>query len=328
MNYSMGMARIAQIVRPRRLSVSDLGLGVAFIALVVALSLMTPTFMTSVNVLNVGRQISIIAIVAAGQTFVILAGGIDLSMGSIVGLTGVVVAGVTITYGVAAGLLAGVLVACLVGLANGIVITYIRVPDFIATLAMLNIARGLCLIYTGAVPITVNDPTILYLGTGYVGPIPVPIVIMILVFAVSWLVLRTTRFGRYVYAVGGNRRAAAYAGIDVRKVRISVYVIAGLLSALAAVVLTGRIASGDPQAGSGYELQAIAAVVLGGTAIAGGQGSVVRTLLGAMTLGVLGNGMNLLNVSAFYQQFVQGVVIVLAVALSNPEWLRSRLRAE
>ena len=168
----------------------------------------------------------------------------------------------------------------------------------------------------------------MFLGGGYIGPIPVPIVIMLAVFAVSYVVLRYTVFGRYVYAVGGNRRAAAYSAINVRRVRIAVYVISGLLAGIAGVVLTGRLATADPQAGVGYELDSIAAVVLGGTSLFGGEGSVARTLLGALILGVLSNGMNLLDVSPFYQQVVEGVVIVLAVAISHLDELRSRVGAE
>ena len=323
-----GRAHVMAALRPHRISVADYGLLIAFVAMCAGLALLTPTFLTSQNILNVGRQVSVIAILAAGQTFVILAAGIDLSVGSLVGLTGVVAAGVALQAGVGAGLLAGLGVGALAGLVDGLAIMLIRIPDFVVTLAMLSAARGLDLIYSGGEPISVNSPTFVFLGGGYIGPIPVPIVIMLAVFAVSYVVLRYTVFGRYVYAVGGNRRAAAYSAINVRRVRIAVYVISGLLAGIAGVVLTGRLATADPQAGVGYELDSIAAVVLGGTSLFGGEGSVARTLLGALILGVLSNGMNLLDVSPFYQQVVEGVVIVLAVAISHLDELRSRVGAE
>ena len=323
-----GRARVLAALRPHRISIADYGLLIAFVAMCVGLALLTPTFLTSQNILNVGRQVSVIAILAAGQTFVILAAGIDLSVGSLVGLTGVVAAGVALQAGVGAGLLAGLGVGALAGLVDGLAIMLIRIPDFVVTLAMLSAARGLDLIYSGGEPISVNSPTLVFLGAGYIGPIPVPIVIMLAVFGVSYVVLRYTVFGRYVYAVGGNRRAAAYSAINVRRVRIAVYVISGLLAGIAGVVLTGRLATADPQAGVGYELDSIAAVVLGGTSLFGGEGSVARTLLGALILGVLSNGMNLLDVSPFYQQVVEGVVIVLAVAISHLDELRSRVSAE
>ncbi len=321
-------SRASIAARPTNISVADYGLVLAFLSLCAALTVLTPTFFTSQNILNVGRQVSVTAILAAGQTFVILAAGIDLSVGSLVGLAGVVAAGVALHAGFVAGIGAGLGVAALAGLVDGMAIMLIRIPDFVVTLAMLSAARGLDLIYSGGEPIGVASQPFLYLGAGYVGPVPVPIIIMLLVFAASHVVLRYTAFGRYVYAVGGNRRAAAYSAIDVRRVRIAVYVISGMLAGLAGVVLAGRLATADPQAGVGYELDSIAAVVLGGTSLFGGEGSVARTLLGALILGVLSNGMNLLDVSPFYQQVAEGVVIVLAVAISHIDELRSRSGAD
>lgn len=306
-------------------SIVDYGIVVAFVILCVGLSILTPTFLTSGNLLNVGRQVSIVAILAAGQTFVILTAGIDLSVGSVLAVSGAVAAGVAANAGWGPGIAAGLLVGAGAGLLNGLAITRLLVPDFVATLAMLSIARGATLIYTGGQPISVAEGGLRFLGAGEIGPIPVPIVVMLIVFAVSILVLRSTTFGRYIYATGGNRRAAAFSGIDVNRVRIQVYVVSGILAGLAGVVLTGRLATADPQAGVGYELDAIAAVVLGGTSLFGGEGTVARTLLGAFILGVLGNGMNLLDVSPFYQEVAKGVVIVIAVAFGNLEQLRHRV---
>jgi ribose/xylose/arabinose/galactoside ABC-type transport system permease subunit len=305
-------------------SIVDYGIVIAFVILCVALSVLTPTFLTSGNVLNVGRQVSIVAILAAGQTFVILTAGIDLSVGSVLALSGAVAAGVAASAGWGPGIVAGLLVGAGAGLLNGLAITRLLVPDFVATLAMLSIARGATLIYTGGQPIAVGDGGLRFLGAGELGPIPVPIVVMLIVFAVAIVVLRSTTLGRYVYATGGNRRAAAFSGINVNRVRILVYVVSGLLAGLAGVVLTGRLATADPQAGVGYELDSIAAVVLGGTSLFGGEGTVARTLLGALILGVLSNGMNLLDVSPFYQEVVKGVVIVIAVAFGNLDQLRHR----
>lgn len=319
-------ARNEPPARRRLVSVSivDYGIVIAFILLCVALSFLTPTFLTSGNLLNVGRQVSIVAILAAGQTFVILTAGIDLSVGSVLALAGAVAAGVSASFGWGPGIVAGLLVGAGAGLLNGLAITLLLVPDFVATLAMLSIARGATLIYTNGQPIGVADGPMRSLGAGSIGPIPVPIVVTLVVFAVAIVVLRSMTFGRYVYATGGNRRAAAFSGIDTNRVRVLVYVVSGLLAAIAGVVLTGRLATADPQAGVGYELDAIAAVVLGGTSLFGGEGSVARTLLGALILGVLSNGMNLLDVSPFYQEVVKGVVIVIAVALGNLEQLRHR----
>jgi ribose/xylose/arabinose/galactoside ABC-type transport system permease subunit len=310
--------------RPVAFAITDYGIVAAFIILCVALAVLTPTFLTSGNLLNVGRQVSIVAILAAGQTFVILTAGIDLSVGSVLAVSGAVAAGVAASMGWGPGIVAGLLVGGTAGLLSGLAITLLMVPDFVATLAMLSIARGATLIYTGGQPISVAEGGIRFLGAGDLGPIPVPIVVTLVVFAIAIVILRSTTFGRYVYAVGGNRRAAAFSGIDTRRVRVLVYVISGLLAALAGIVLTGRLATADPQAGVGYELDAIAAVVLGGTSLFGGEGRVVRTLLGALILGVLGNGMNLLDVSPFYQEVAKGFVIVVAVAFGNLEQLRNR----
>ena len=294
------------------------GIVLAFLVLMAVLSVLSPAFLAVSNLFNVAQQVSINAIMAAGMTFVILTAGIDLSVGSVLALSGAVMAGLLSTgKPVLLGILLGLGVGTLLGLINGIVVTRGKVQPFIATLAMLTIARGLTLVYTDGRPITGLPDTFVWLGAGDVGRVPVPVIIMALVFGASYVILTQTPLGRYVYAIGGNEEAARLSGVNVQFVKTLVYATAGLLSAVSAIVITGRLNSAQPTAGSGYELDAIAAVVLGGTTLAGGEGSVLGTLLGAFIIGVLNNGLNLLNVSSFYQQVVKGVVILLAVLLDR-----------
>lgn len=305
-----------------RFHAQQYGLPIAFALLVAVLTAVSPSFLTAENLLNVARQVSINAIIAAGMTFVILTAGIDLSVGSVLALSGAVLAGV-LKGGAALGLAlaAALVVGTAFGVVNGVAIAYGRVAPFIATLAMLTIARGATLVYTDGRPISDLGTAFDWLGGGDVAGIPVPVVIMTLVFAASFIVLTQMVVGRYVYAIGGNVEAARLSGIDVRRLLILVYGISGLLSAVAAIILTARLDSAQPTAGLGYELDAIAAVVLGGTTLMGGEGSIAGTLLGAFLIGVLNNGLNLLNVSSFYQQVVKGLVILFAVLLDQ------RLRA-
>ncbi len=294
------------------------GLPIAFVLLVVALALSSPVFLTPANLLNVARQVSINAISAAGMTFVILTAGIDLSVGSVLGLAGVLMAGVLKGgASLAPGLAAGLAVGAGFGVLNGLAVAYGRMAPFIVTLATLTIARGATLVYTQGQPISDLGGGFDWLGQGDVAGIPVPVVILALVFAASYVVLTQMVIGRYVYAIGGNAEAARLSGINVRRHTILVYAISGLCSGVAAIILTARLDSAQPTAGTGYELDAIAAVVLGGTTLMGGEGGIGGTLLGAFLIGVLNNGLNLLNVSSFYQQIVKGVVILFAVLLDQ-----------
>ncbi len=294
------------------------GIVLAFLVLMAVLSVLSPAFLTVSNLFNVAQQVSINAIMAAGMTFVILTAGIDLSVGSVLAFSGAIMAGLLSTgKPVLLGILGGLAVGTLLGLINGIVITRGKVQPFIATLAMLTIARGLTLVYTDGRPITGLPEAFVWLGAGDVGRVPVPVIIMALVFGAAYVILTQTPLGRYVYAIGGNEEAARLSGVNVQFVKTLVYATSGLLSAVSAIVITGRLNSAQPTAGAGYELDAIAAVVLGGTTLAGGEGSVLGTLLGAFIIGVLNNGLNLLNVSSFYQQVVKGVVILLAVLLDR-----------
>lgn len=294
------------------------GIVLAFALLMAVLSLLSPSFLTVSNLLNIARQVSINAILAAGMTFVILTAGIDLSVGSVLAYAGAIMAGLLaggtpLVVSIGAGLAVG----ALLGLVNGAVVTKGKVQPFIATLAMLTIARGATLVYTDGRPITGLPDAFVWLGAGDVGRVPVPVIIMALVFLAAHLILARTVLGRYVYAIGGNEEAARLSGVNVIFYKALVYAISGVLSAVSAVILTARLNSAQPTAGAGYELDAIAAVVLGGTTLAGGEGSIGGTLLGAFIIGVINNGLNLLNVNPFYQQVVKGVVILLAVLLDR-----------
>jgi len=294
------------------------GILFAFILLMVVLAFLSDSFLTVNNLLNIARQVSINAIIAAGMTFVILTFGIDLSVGSVLAFSGAIIAGLLSRgHPLVVGIGAGLLVGGLIGLLNGLIITKGGVQPFIATLGMLTIARGATLVYTDGRPITGLPDAFVWLGAGEIARIPVPVVIMAFVFAASYVVLTQTVLGRYIYAIGGNEEATRLSGVNVAFYKTLAYVISGALSALSAVILTARLNSAQPTAGMGYELDAIAAVVLGGTTLAGGEGGIAGTLLGAFIIGVLNNGLNLLNVSSFYQQVVKGVVILLAVLLDR-----------
>ena len=283
-------------------------------ALCVLLWILTPYFLTVANALNVMEQTSINAIVAVGMTYVIVAGGIDLSVGSIVAVSGVVLAGALkagspAPLAVAAALAAG----GLLGATNGLVIAFGRLPPFIMTLGMMSVARGAALLLTDGRPISGFGAGFRAVATGQVLGVPAPIVLTLAIYAASHLVLSRTRFGRYVYGIGGNEEATRLSGVNVRFHKTMVYVVSGVASAVAAVLLTARLNTAQPIAGIMYELDAIAATVIGGTSLSGGEGTLGGTLIGALTMGVLRNGLNLLGVSSFTQQLVIGVVIIAAV---------------
>ncbi|MBT9282754.1 MAG: ribose ABC transporter permease [Hydrogenibacillus schlegelii] len=288
------------------------------IVLSVALALTTPHFLTVNNILNVLRQVSINALIALGMTFVILTGGIDLSVGSMLALSGALAAGmihggVPAALAVALALFAG----AAMGAANGVLVARGRLAPFIVTLATMTVYRGLTLVYTDGRPITGLGDAFGVIGRGYLFDIPLPVLWLGLGFAGSYLLLNSTVFGRHVYAVGGNEEAALHSGVATDRIKIWVYTISGLAAAAGGIILTSRLNSAQPTAGMGYELDAIAAVVLGGTSLSGGRGTLGGTLVGALIIGVLNNGLNLLNVSSFYQQVVKGAVILLAVLLDR-----------
>ncbi|WP_129595830.1 ribose ABC transporter permease [Anaerophilus nitritogenes] len=287
-------------------------------------SLLSPRFLTLPNILNVLRQTSINSIIAAGMTFVILTGGIDLSVGSILAFSGAVSAylissGVNVLLAVVMALVIGALAGCF----SGIIISKGKVQPFIATLVTMTVLRGATLVFSDGKPITLaGDKTsevFSNIGGGYFLKIPIPVYLMVLVFIVSYYVLTQTRMGRYIYALGGNEEASKLSGLKVSNIKLSVYAISGFLAALAGIITTSRISSADPNAGIGYELDAIAAVVLGGTSLAGGAGSILGTIIGALIIGILNNALNLLNVSSYYQMIAKGAVILIAVLSDRKE---------
>ncbi|ARF18087.1 ribose ABC transporter permease [Sporosarcina ureae] len=301
-------------------SLQKLGPFIGLLLIVVIISIMSPSFLTLNNLFNVLRQVSINALIAFGMTFVILTGGIDLSVGSILALTGAVTAGM-MSGGMdpILAMLLGVLLGVLLGAINGLIIAKGKVAPFIATLATMTIFRGLTLVYTEGRPISgLGDSfTFQMLGKGYVFGIPFPVITMAISFAVLYFILKKTTFGRRVYAIGGNEEASRLSGINVDRVKIYVYSLAGGLTAIASLILTSRLNSAQPTAGNMFELDAIAAVVLGGTSLTGGRGWIVGTLIGALIIGVLNNGLNLIGVSSFFQQVVKGAVILIAVLLDR-----------
>ncbi|WP_338055317.1 ABC transporter permease subunit [Shimazuella alba] len=298
----------------------QLGSTIGLVLIITIVSALSSDFLTINNLLNVLRQVSINALIAFGMTFVILTGGIDLSVGSMLALSSAMVAQL-MAKGVdfVPALLIGVIGGAIMGAFNGLMITKGKVAPFIATLASLTIFRGFTLVFTNGSPITGmnNDLSFQMFGKGYLFGIPIPVVTMLVVFAILLFVLRKTVFGRQTYAIGGNEEASILAGIKVDRVKVVIYSISGALSALAGIILISRLNSADPNAGASYELDAIAAVVLGGTSLSGGKGSILGTLIGALIIGVLNNGLNLLNVSPFYQLVVKGFVILLAVLIDR-----------
>ncbi len=295
---------------------------IALILFSVIVTIINPSFLSFSNILNVLRQTSINAIIAAGMTFVILTGGIDLSVGSILGLAGAVAASlITRGQNVFVVLIAALLIGAAIGALNGVVISKGKVQAFIATLAMMTLVRGYILVFTDGKPIGIeaskNADILASIGSGYILGIPIPIYITALVFIIAYYILKHTRFGRYVYAMGGNEEATKLSGINVARVKIFVYALSGALAALAGIIVTARLSSAQPQAGSGYELDAIAAVVLGGTSLSGGTGNIFGTIVGALIIGILNNALNLMDVSSYYQLLAKGLVILIAVLLDR-----------
>lgn len=295
------------------------GMLAAFLLICLLLSLTTPNFFSLQNMTIVLRQVSINGILAIGVTFVIITGGIDLSLGSVVALAGVVAALFAHPgeYPLMVPLAMAILVGLAIGGLNGLVVTKGKVASFIVTLGMMTIARGLALVASEGRPITNLSESFNAIGGGNVGGVPIPILIFILVIIVATFLLNQTRVGRYMYAVGGNERAAYASGVQVNRVKMIAYMLCSGLAGLAGIVLASRINTGQPNAGVAYELDAIAAVVIGGTSLSGGIGSIGGTVLGVLLIGVINNGLDLLNVSSYYQQIIKGVIIIAAVLIDR-----------
>ena len=299
-------------------SIKEFWLIVALLIFITFLSFASPYFLTSDNLLNIFRQISIIAIIAVGGTFVIVSRGLDLSVGSLVALTGVIIAIlIKANVNIVVALIIGLIAATFVGFINGLIISKIGISPIITTLAMLMILRGVSLVISGGRSIYDLPNAFGYIGKGYWGPIPIPVVIVFLIYILFHFLLTRTVFGRYIKAIGGNEQAANTAGINYQKIRLIVYTLAGFLTGLSGIILASRLQSGQPAAGEGLEISVIAAVLLGGASLQGGAASLLGTALGALIIGIIQNGLNLLNVSPFYQSIVKGAVILIAVLIDR-----------
>ncbi|MFA9389710.1 MAG: ABC transporter permease [Prolixibacteraceae bacterium] len=302
---------------------------IALLIMCIALSFLSDRFLTADNSWNVMRQISVNMIISVGMTLVILAGGIDLSVGSILALAGAVTAvmlkfgtefvnmNVYIGFTLVGALIGGTLVGAFLGWFNGFTITKFKVPPFVATLAMLTIARGLTMLLTGGFPITGFSPEMAFIGTGWFLGIPMPVWISALVVFAAVVMTNKTRLGRHIYAIGGNETASELSGLKIKKIKMIVYSIAGACAAIGGIIVTSRLDSAQPNAGMGFELDSIAAVVIGGTSLSGGKGTILGTVQGALIIGILNNGLVLMNVSPFWQQVIKGFVILLAVIIEK-----------
>jgi ribose/xylose/arabinose/galactoside ABC-type transport system permease subunit len=300
-----------------RVTRQQLGVLLALLLLIVIANFVSDRFLTVPNLLNVLRQVAIVGILAIGQTYVILTAGIDLSVGSTLGLAVVLFAGLLETQSLAVALPLGLLAGLLIGIVNGIGVAYARIPPFIMTLGVLSFARGLAFIYTGGTPIPIINERFYFVGNGYLLGIPIPSLILIATLIVSAMVLRMTPFGRCVYGIGSNEDAARLSGVPVQRYKICVYAISGFCAALAGLVYASQLGVGTPIAGQAYELDSIAAVVVGGTSLFGGKGSVFGTFIGTLIIGVLANVLNLAGVDPFVQQLFKGALIVIAVFIMS-----------
>jgi ribose transport system permease protein len=297
----------------------NMGVLFALLFFVAVFALLSPRFLTIDNFINVSRQISANVIIGCALTFIIITAGIDLSVGSLVALSGVLLAGLMWNYYIPwpIAILITLVVLGMFGMLNGLAVAKQGLNPLIVTLATMTALRGIALSYSGGEPIFIEDPTILALGNGYVGPVPIPVIIAIVVMVVTHIVLTRTKLGRYVYAVGGNEEAARISGINVDRVKLFVYSLSGVLSALAGIIIAGRLYSGNPTAGQGTELDVIAAVVIGGTSLFGGVGGIGGTLLGAFIVGIISNGLTILNVPFYYQLMAKGLVIYVAIVIDK-----------
>lgn len=295
------------------------GIIIALVLMVVTLSIISPVFLRFENIFNILRQISINGYLAIGMTFVVLTGGIDLSVGSIAAISGIMAASVARNhqYPVILAVVVGLGVGLLFGFINGFIVARFEVAPFIVTLGMMSVARGMTFIYSDGRPIPGLKPAFNDIAGSYIFGVPTPVIILAVVVIIAGVVLYKTKFGRYVFAIGGNEKASMISGLNVRRVKMAVYSVSGLLAGLAGVILASRVTAGLPQSGQSYELDAIAAVVIGGTSLSGGKGKLWGTIVGFLLIGVMNNGLDLMNVSSYYQQVVKGLIIILAILLDK-----------
>lgn len=302
-----------------KIKLKDIGLFLVLIIMCIVLSFLSPVFMTYDNIMNVIRQISITAIIAVGMFMIIVTGGIDLSVGQVAALTGVScgIFVINMKMPMLVGMILALLIAVLCGFLNGILITYGKLPAFIATLATSQVTKGLAFTISGGIPISGFPEGFTTLGRGYLGPIPWPVIILFVVYLIMWDVIKRTKFGVHVFAIGGSEVAAFLSGIKITKTKIMVYTIGGLLTGVSGLILSSRLNSGSPNVGSTFTFDAVTACVLGGTSMAGGEGNLLGVLVGSIFVGILTNGMSLLNVDAYVQMMVQGIVLGGAMLLQT-----------
>ncbi|HYF92726.1 MAG TPA: ABC transporter permease [Symbiobacteriaceae bacterium] len=305
---------------------NNAGLILAFVLLSVALAIANPAFLKLSNLTNVARQSIFVGIIGLGMTFVIASGGIDLSVGAVFAICGAVTADLILAgLPVPLALLAALGVGAVVGMINGFLVARLKIADFIATLATMSILRGLIMVYTRGVPFFgVRAESFKWLGQGYIGPIPVPVVLTALLAVVAHVVITRTAFGRHVCAIGSNQEAARLVGVNMQGVKISVYTLTAVLAAFSGILLTSRMEAAMPESGLGYELDVIAATVIGGTSLSGGRGNILGTVIGALIMAIVRNGLNLLDISTFWHQVVIGSIILVAVGLDRLSTIRSR----
>lgn len=305
----------------------NLGIMLVLLLLVVLLSVLSPVFLTPNNLLTVLKQISHNMCLALGMTLVIILGGIDLSVGALVAMIGTVTVGLIVNQGVPifAGILIGLFLGIICGAINGGFVAFFKFPAFIVTLSMMNIARGAAYIYCGGKTTRIMDERFVRIGTGSLGLIPVPVIYMLVMIVIFSILLNKTKFGTYIYAIGGNREAARLSGVPIKLTEIAVFTIAGFMASFAGIVLAARMYSGQPSVGDGHELNAIAACVLGGISMSGGVGRIGGTVMGVLVMGVINNGLNLLNVSTYWQYVAKGAIILIAVMV---DWMKQRSKVK
>jgi ribose transport system permease protein len=292
------------------------------IILVLLLAIFTASsssFFTAKNFINILRQISVLSILSVGMTFVIISGGMDLSVGSLLGLTGVICAKLIVEFQIhpVLSILATLILLTIVGMFTGYLIVKLNVSAIVITLGMMTVTRGIAYILSGGIPIYDIPEDVVYIGQGYIGPIPVPVITMLVIVGIAAFLLRKTYWGRFIYAIGGNEEATRLAGISVDRIKVALYAISGFLSAIAGITLMARVSSGAPASGTGTEMDVVTAAVIGGISINGGKGTIIGAFVGAMIIGVLSNGLTIMNVGEYYQQVVKGAVLILAVAFDS-----------
>lgn len=304
----------------KKINIREYGVVIGFVLLCVAITFAAPAFASHKNILNLLRQSSIIGIIATGMTFVIISGNFDVSVGAVAALSGAITMKL-ITMNTAIPVFAAVLIAisvcAAVGVINGLAVAKVNIPSLIATMATVSVVKGAMLMFTGGYPITKTVPVLDKLGNGYLLGIPIPVIVFVFVVIISFIVLTKTRFGRYIYSVGGNEEASKLNGINVDSYKIKVFVINAVLAALAGIVLVGRMGTASPAAGDGYDMDAIASVVIGGTSVAGGSGSVLKTVIGVLLMSVINNSFNLLGVDMYFQYIFKGLIILIAVGADS-----------